>query len=378
MPTQIRYTLDGSAPTVDSTLYSAPFNIDRPRTVRAVAVRDGIVSPVAESVFTIVPPAPTIEPEAGILTGAFEVTLTARAGDAIYYTINGDTPTTGSTLYAEPFEVIETATVKAIAVAHGVASAVAEAAYTVESEPAEATALFAEMTSEPDSTRKGLISTAIIELKNAGVWAKLDRLWVLAAHDSQSSLLEWKNPTRVITPISGPTFTVDRGWQGNGSQSLDLNFNPSTEGSSFTLNSASCGFYRRTNESAQDRWDMGRWEKLRMQVRYTTTVARMGINRTGVNSASANPPRQIGHFCFQRANATTEQIYHDGVFIGNSTQNTSEIIDSTIYLMGVNSNGSTIVQYSFAYVGAGLSEQEQSDLHAALVTGYLTAIGANV
>ena len=58
------------------------------------------------------------------------VTLTQAAADAIYYTTNGDAPTTGSTLYEGPFELNATATVKAIAIKDEVASAVAEKTFT--------------------------------------------------------------------------------------------------------------------------------------------------------------------------------------------------------------------------------------------------------
>lgn len=47
------------------------------------------------------------------------VTIEAEEGTTIYYTINGDDPNTNSSVYNEPFEINETITVKAIAVAEG-------------------------------------------------------------------------------------------------------------------------------------------------------------------------------------------------------------------------------------------------------------------
>ncbi len=61
------------------------------------------------------------------------VTLTASEGATVYYTTNGDEPTTSSTKYEAPFEVTKSGTtVKAIAVAEGADDVKAEATYTIQ------------------------------------------------------------------------------------------------------------------------------------------------------------------------------------------------------------------------------------------------------
>ena len=63
------------------------------------------------------------------------ITLTATEGAAVYYTTNGDEPTTSSTKYNAPFEVTKSGTtVKAIAVAEGAEDVKAEATYTIKPE----------------------------------------------------------------------------------------------------------------------------------------------------------------------------------------------------------------------------------------------------
>ena len=61
------------------------------------------------------PDAPTISGES-TFHGSTEVTITAGKNLKIYYTTNGDDPTTASTLYTAPFSITATTTVKAIAV----------------------------------------------------------------------------------------------------------------------------------------------------------------------------------------------------------------------------------------------------------------------
>lgn len=79
--------------------------------------------------------APTFSPESGtIFTDSQTVTIAAASGDegaAIYYTTDGNDPTTSSTLYSEAITITEDTTVKAVAVKNNLVSSVATARYTV-------------------------------------------------------------------------------------------------------------------------------------------------------------------------------------------------------------------------------------------------------
>lgn len=77
------------------------------------------------------PKAPVITPNGGIVTAATAITITAEDGATIYYTINGNTPSTSSTLYSAPFTLTESATVKAIAVKDGKTSELTSATFIV-------------------------------------------------------------------------------------------------------------------------------------------------------------------------------------------------------------------------------------------------------
>lgn len=77
--------------------------------------------------------APTFLPAAGTYTSSQNVTIsTTTAGATIYYTTNGNDPTTSSSVYSSAISVSETTTVKAIAVKSGYDnSEVASATYTI-------------------------------------------------------------------------------------------------------------------------------------------------------------------------------------------------------------------------------------------------------
>ena len=80
-------------------------------------------------------PAPTFSPAAGSYTSAQSVTISdAASGAAIYYTTNGTTPTTSSTLYTGAITVSASETLEAIAMAPGyLQSPVGSATYTISS-----------------------------------------------------------------------------------------------------------------------------------------------------------------------------------------------------------------------------------------------------
>jgi hypothetical protein len=133
----VYYTTNGTAPTTSSTVYSSPITVSTSETIEAIAAASGYTSSaVASAAYTInIPVAamPTFSPAAGTYASAQTVTISdATSGATIYYTTNGTTPTTSSTVYSGPITVASTETIQAIAEASGYTnSAVASSTYTI-------------------------------------------------------------------------------------------------------------------------------------------------------------------------------------------------------------------------------------------------------
>ena len=137
----IRYTSDGTNPTLASTVYVNPFTLTQSATIKARAFRTGYNnSASASATFTVNPtptvPTPTITPNGGTFVASEQVTLGCSDSQAsIRYTIDGTDPMSTSTLYAGPFTLATpgTLTVRTRAFRTGyLDSNVASATFTVQ------------------------------------------------------------------------------------------------------------------------------------------------------------------------------------------------------------------------------------------------------
>ena len=134
----IYYTMDGSTPTTSSAVYADPIALLEPTTIHAIAVITGWAnSAVASATYNFEALMPGFSPAPSLYATPQSVTISARtAGAAIYYTVDGSTPTTSSALYTDPIAVTQNMTIKAIAVHSGLANSdVASATYTVQVTP---------------------------------------------------------------------------------------------------------------------------------------------------------------------------------------------------------------------------------------------------
>ena len=156
-------------------------------------------------------PAPTLSPTPGVYATAQNVTIAdALKGAAIYYTTNGQVPSTGSTLYTGSIAVNSTATIQAMAVETGYNnSSVTSGTFTIGAAP---TIDFS----------NGFASATGLTLNGSAVNSDDSRLQLTTGGTNQAGSVFWNALVNV------QTFTTDFSFQLSGSP-------PLADGITFTI-----------------------------------------------------------------------------------------------------------------------------------------------
>lgn len=113
---RIYYTLDGSSPTAESFLFTEAITMPGSCTVKAIATRDNFNNSAVTAISFDRASNTVSTPQFTRNGNTVSVKVTQTEGTTIYYTLDGSAPTTESTIYSSPVQLIENGTMKAMAV----------------------------------------------------------------------------------------------------------------------------------------------------------------------------------------------------------------------------------------------------------------------
>ena len=234
----------------------------------------------------------------------------------------------------------------------------------------DALSLISRMTTQPNNSLKVLINDTIISLKIAGIYSKLDCLYMFNVHDSQAACQNWAKNSHNVTISGSPIFIPSVGFQGDGvSAALNLNYTLGDQGVNFTQNNNSQGFSMFKTPSSQSAIYGGRYSSW-----YIGAIVYMDgssgtylhANQTSVNGA-ATYGAPVGSFVtFNRDNATDERAFRDGankLTFSKASSNTPSVQMKALAFWDYNATGGYNTSgLSTLFFGASLTDGENATL----------------
>lgn len=228
--------------------------------------------------------------------------------------------------------------------------------------------LFSYMAVQPTAARKVILNAFITTLKGAGIWQKLDLLYVLAAHDAQAARLNWIAPqANALVATNSPVFTVDQGYAGDAvAARLELaSWTPGQQ----TQNSAVLGIYVRTAASydgATLRMDLFT-SPSRMNRRNSTDSAAYQFRVNDGTSATVAVAAQTGHFAVRRTASNERSLWREGAQVTTNSQ-ASTAAPTKFELFAINGTAPSDSQLSLAYAGAQIDDTAMAAMHTAIAS----------
>ena len=256
----------------------------------------------------------------------------------------------------------------------------------------DAATYIARFTVEPDNARKTAINNLFIALKDAGVYAKLNMLFVpKKAQDSQSGLLDLKRHTEEATIVGVASWDADLGFVGSvgDNRYIDSNYTPSTDASGgVTATNIGVGVYATdigfvspaagTTYLAVAYSILGD-ERISLQVygdNTTNWVLSSYLFGSANNVAEPSSTTEPFFYHLNRTAADSLTAYRNCVSRGtNNTTATRTLTTNSVRFLAYASDGSTGVNGAVgaAWLGEPLTTTEQSDLKTAL-DNYFSAL----
>jgi hypothetical protein len=235
--------------------------------------------------------------------------------------------------------------------------------------PGNVDTLIARMTVAPNSARQSAIRSLYATIEP--LRGKLDYISVPAAHDPQASRCNWLSRGAYdLVPVNSPTFTVDRGWNGDGATSyLTTGFNPVEDGGKFSRDNATMGAFLLTsgtsNASAAGNTN----------ARLGRSTGAMGSRANDATASQTTQPNSFpSHVTFVRDNPSTYKRFVNGVLVETVSVPSTGMTNANFDMCRATGNFATNRVACF-YFGAALTDAEVATLHAAILA-YMQAVGA--
>lgn len=228
----------------------------------------------------------------------------------------------------------------------------------------------------PSAGQQTLQNQLVVDLKNAGIWSKLDTFGVFATDgDSDFALIDWIRLSQ-YTAVNSPTFTTNQGFTGNGTSSyINVNYNPSTNAVNLALNSNHI-MAGNLNATANAGALISSFGATFLELTNDNPNSRLvSFNMSSladIQSLGANA--QNGTFISTRNSSANYELFKNGVSLSTPLRLSSAVPNAQTRVFA-RSNGSFFGYGKCPYisVGGGLTNTQVTNFNTAL-TNYYNAL----
>ena len=212
----------------------------------------------------------------------------------------------------------------------------------------------------PSAGQQTLQNQLVVDLKDGGIWSKLDTFGVFATDgDSDFALIDWKRLSD-YTAINSPTFNINDGYEGNGTSSyINLNFNASTE---TIIDSLTFGVWSNTGTNGAAQSLIGAIPNSGIGTQITPNLSTSQRVFVSANSSATTinntglSPNQDTELITLDSDGTTQVLRRNTTTLGSVNESQGQY-NSNVFALARNLNGSPNVYSSTELAMVFYSEQ---------------------
>lgn len=239
------------------------------------------------------------------------------------------------------------------------------------------------------AARGKLIDAVLACEQAASLTANYQAMWVFANSTAQAASVSWIPPTvltistlqnNVLTLSGAPTFTADRGYQGNGtSDYIDTGLTPANGTMKWSQNNATASAYTLSatsnNAAMIGSGVSGAVNELLLAYTATTTgFARVNSTFVAGGSASGTVAGQTGLLSGSRTSSILLTLYANGLSIGTAVTASTGVPNTSISLLAARSS-SAFSNILMAEADLGLGQNSSAALaHFSCLHPYMQAV----
>jgi len=227
----------------------------------------------------------------------------------------------------------------------------------------------------PSASQQALQNQLVVDLKDAGVWSKLDTFAVFATDGNEDfALIDWIRLSQ-YSAVNSPTFTTDIGFTGDGASAyMNTNFNLANDSVNYQQDSASkFGWINGTppdNDPFDGVSDFSFYNSVNIR---NLSVFQWRMNTSSNSNTVASNLGSDYLLHYYRDGASSSGFYMDTTLTASNTTASASLANATqIIMAGQSSWGFSSLTISAYGMGDDLTA-ENTDLYNAL-NNYLTSL----